>query len=151
VDRDVKSEAHPKQSSDDQTPESSTARSRTDATAPSEVAFTEAGSATVAALLHLLRLMGAELVMMRGNDLAKFEEAVLTKLEQAPCPTTNPNARTAGLVLARHLVDQILSQIRAQAEQRKSLTAATVQPTNESHSRSANESHSRTAHARLLN
>jgi hypothetical protein len=142
LDRDAKKDAHPTQVGDNQR-ELPTAKPRTGGTVAAEVAFTEVGSATVAALLHLLRLMGSELVMMRGSDLAKFEEAVRTKLEQAASPTINQNARTAGLALARNLVEQVLSQIRAQAEQKKSLTAATVQ--------AAKDPPVQLASARLLN
>jgi hypothetical protein len=85
------------------------------------VDFTAAGAATVAAILHLVRLMGAELVLTRGHDLAQFEHAVRTKLGQFTSPTTDPEARQAGLAHARHLVEQVLTQIRAQAELRKSL------------------------------
>ena len=38
--------------------------------------FTEAGGAAVASLLHLIKLMGAELVLMQGGDIARFEQAV---------------------------------------------------------------------------
>ncbi len=86
------------------------------------VVFTESGGATVAALLHLLRLMGAELVLVHGADTERFEQAVRTKIEQFPTPTANKQARDAGLARARHLVEQVLTQIRAQAELKRSLT-----------------------------
>jgi hypothetical protein len=87
-----------------------------------ETAFTEAGAAAVAALLHLLRLMGAELVLMRPDcDPTRFEQAVRSKIGQFPSPTASGQAREAGLAHARHLVEQVLMQIRAQAELRKSL------------------------------
>jgi hypothetical protein len=93
-----------------------------------EQAFTESGSATVAALLYLLRLMGAELVLVRGTDIGEFERAVRTRIEQFPTPTTNPQARDAGLVRAKHLVEQVLTQIRAQAELKKNLTVTESVP-----------------------
>jgi hypothetical protein len=93
-----------------------------------EHAFTESGSATLAALLHLLRLMGAELVLVRGSEIGEFERAVRTKIEQFPTPTANPQARDAGLVRAKHLVEQVLTQIRAQAELKKNLTVTESAP-----------------------
>jgi hypothetical protein len=70
-----------------------------------ETAFTEAGGAAVAALLHLLRLMGAELVLMRpDSDPAPFEQAVREKIEHFTSPTANEHARAAGLAHARYLV-----------------------------------------------
>jgi hypothetical protein len=85
------------------------------------VDFTAAGGATVAAILHLVRLMGAELVLARGHDLAQFEHAVRAKLGEFTSPTADPEARQAGLAHASHLVEQVLTQIRAQAELKKSL------------------------------
>ena len=85
-------------------------------------AFTEAGGATVAALLHLLRLLGAELVLIRGIDVAQFEQAVRAKISDFTSPTANRDAREAGLAQARHLVEQVLTQVRAQAELKKSLS-----------------------------
>lgn len=100
------------------------ARGEMSAVGPGEtdrVVFTESGGATVAALLHLLRLMGAELVLVHGADTERFEQAVRTKIEQFPAPTANQQARDAGLARARHLVEQVLTQIRAQAELKRSL------------------------------
>jgi hypothetical protein len=105
----------------EQLPRKSDAANAGDA-AQSRAPFTDAGSATVAALLHLIRLMGAELVLTRGGlDCARLEAAVRTKIEQFPSPTANPEAREAGLTHARYLVERVLSQIRAQAELKKSL------------------------------
>jgi hypothetical protein len=86
-----------------------------------ENAFSEAGSATVAALLNLLRLMGAELVLVRGTNIAQFEHAVRTKIGEFVSPTANQEAREAGLAQARYLVEQVLTQIRAQADLKKNL------------------------------
>jgi hypothetical protein len=98
-----------------------------------EAAFTEAGSATVAALLHLLRLMGAELVLtLPGGDPARLEQAVRAKIEHFTSPTTSPLAREAGLAHARHLVEHVLLQIRAQAELRKTLAATSLRQTKSS-------------------
>jgi fumarylacetoacetate (FAA) hydrolase family protein len=85
------------------------------------VDFTAAGGATVAAILHLVRLMGAELVLVRGIDIAQFEQSVRAKLGEFTSPTTDQEARKAGLAQARHLVEQVLTQVRAQAELKKSL------------------------------
>jgi hypothetical protein len=87
--------------------------------------FTEAGGVAIAAILHLLRLTGAELVLARQDlDPTQFEHAVRAKLEQFTSPTMNPDARAAGVAFARHLVEQVLTQIRAQAEVKKSLNAS---------------------------
>ena len=90
------------------------------------VAFTESGSATVAALLHLLRLMGAELVLNHGTDLAQFEKAVRTRISQFTSPTANPRSRESGLARAEQLIEPVLGQIRAQAELKQSLKGAAL-------------------------
>jgi hypothetical protein len=66
--------------------------------------------------------MAAELVLVRGNDIVLFEQAVRTKLGDFTSPTTNEEARQAGLAHARYLVEQVLTQVRAQAELKKTLT-----------------------------
>jgi hypothetical protein len=87
-----------------------------------KVDFTAAGGAAVAAILHLLRLMGAELVLVRGIDIAQFEQSVRARLGEFTSPTTSQEACNAGLAHARYLIEQVLTQIRAQAELKKSLT-----------------------------
>jgi hypothetical protein len=89
-----------------------------------DTAFSESGSATVAALLHLIRLMGAELVLNRGSNIVQFEQAVRKQIGHFSSPTTDPRARDAGLARAQRLVEHVLSQIRAQAELKHSLSAA---------------------------
>jgi hypothetical protein len=87
--------------------------------------FTEQGSVTLAVLLNLLRLMGAELVLKHaGGDTERFEQAVRAKIGQFTSPTANPDAREAGLAYAKHLVEQVVAQIRAQAQLQKSLSPA---------------------------
>ena len=86
-------------------------------------ALPEAATAAFAALLHLIRLMGADLVLNRADaDLERFEQAVRTKIEQFTSPTANQSARDAGLAFARYLVEQVLTQMRAQAQIKKSLS-----------------------------
>ncbi len=86
-------------------------------------ALPEAATAAFAALLHLIRLMAADLVLHRPDaELERFEQAVRTKIEQFVSPTTNQSARDAGLAFARHLVEQVLTQLRAQVEIKKSLS-----------------------------
>ena len=86
-------------------------------------AIPEAASAAFAALLHLIRLMAADLVLHRPDaDLERFEQAVRTKIEQFVSPTANQSARDAGLAFARHLIEQVLTQLRAQVEIKKSLS-----------------------------
>ena len=92
------------------------------------VALSEAGGVTVAALLHLVRLMGAEIVFARRDcDPTSFEQAVRAKLNQFSSPTGNKQAIEAGTSFAQTLVDQVLSQIRAQAELKQTLRAASNQ------------------------
>lgn len=86
-----------------------------------DVTFSEAGGVTVAAILHLLRLLSAELVLTRGLDIDRFEVAARKKLEEFTSPTGNRHAHDAGLAFAHHLVEQVLVQIRAQAEVKKRL------------------------------
>jgi hypothetical protein len=57
-------------------------------------------------------------------DLERFEQAVRTKIEQFTSPTANQTARDAGLAFARHLVEQVLTQIRAQVQIKKSLSVS---------------------------
>lgn len=87
-------------------------------------AFNETGSVTLAALLHLIRLMGAELALARsGGGPDRLEQAVRAKIGQFPGPTSNSRVQEEGLALARHLVEQVLAQVRAQAELQRSLTS----------------------------
>jgi hypothetical protein len=83
---------------------------------PAEVTFSEAGGAAVAAILHLLRLVSAELVLHHGLDIGRFEAAARKKIDEFTSPTSNAQARDAGLAFAHHLVEQLLVQVRAQAE-----------------------------------
>ena len=70
--------------------------------------------------------MAADLVLHRPDpDLERFEQAVRTKIEQFVSPTANQSARDAGLAFARHLVEQVLTQLRAQVEIKKSLSLKT--------------------------
>jgi hypothetical protein len=101
-----------------------------------EVAFTEAGGAMVAAILHLVRLLAGELVLMRGSDIGQLEQAVRAKLSEFTSPTANQQVREAGLAQARLLVEQVLVQVRAQAELKKSLTVANVSALSSSNLRS---------------
>jgi hypothetical protein len=55
-----------------------------------QIAFTEAAGAMVAAVLHLVRLLGAELVLARGYDIGHLEQAVHAKLKDFTSPTANP-------------------------------------------------------------
>jgi hypothetical protein len=90
----------------------------------SAIAFSEASGVAMAAILHLLRLTSAELVLLRGLDMQLFEEAVRKKLGEFTSPTTNQKAREAGTAFARDLIEQVLVQVRAQAELKKRLSGA---------------------------
>lgn len=84
--------------------------------------FPEAATETIAALLHLIKLMGGELVLnVAGGETERFERAVRSKIAQYSSPTTDPTARKSGLAFATHLVEQVLTQLRAQAEVKRSL------------------------------
>jgi hypothetical protein len=91
--------------------------------ATKEVRFSEAGGVTVAAILHLVRLVSAELVLKRGLDIDRFETAACKKLDEFISPTADRPAHEAGLAFAHHLIEQVLVQIRAQAELKKRLAA----------------------------
>jgi len=108
-------------------PSSSDAAPRSNDLPQPQSAFNEESSVTAAALLNLVRLLGAELVLVRGLEIGQFERAVRVKLEQFVSPPANPAVRTAGIARARHLVEQVLTQIRAQAEVKSSLTVAKSQ------------------------
>jgi hypothetical protein len=108
-----------------------------------DVTFSEAGGAAVAAMLHLLRLVSAELVLHHGLDVGRFEAAARKKIDEFTSPTTNAQARDAGLAFAHHLLGQLLVQIRAQAEVKKRLG-----PGEETQ---ATASTSLPAHSKLLN
>jgi hypothetical protein len=97
------------------------ARGEETSTQTADVTFSEAGGAAVAAILHLLRLVSAELVLYHGLDIGRFEAAARKKIDEFTSPTTNPQERDAGLAFAHHLVEQLLVQIRAQAEVKKRL------------------------------
>jgi hypothetical protein len=86
-----------------------------------EVTFSEAGGVTVAAIVHLLRLVSAELVLLRGLDITHFETVARKKLDEFTSPTANRQARDMGLAFAHDLLEQVLVQIRAQAEVKKRL------------------------------
>jgi hypothetical protein len=95
-----------------------------DASPPAEIgaSFPEAATETIAALLHLIKLMGGELVLnVAGGETERFERAVRSKITQYSSPTTYPAARKSGLAFATHLVEQVLTQLRAQAEVKRSL------------------------------
>ena len=122
----------PKQKDNDsQQPASTTAAAPVPGRLAEEVgsALPEPATVAFAALLHLLRLMAADLVLFRPDaDIERFEQAVRSKIEQFVSPTTNQAARDAGLAFARHLVEQVLVQVRAQAEIKKSLSAQRQTP-----------------------
>jgi hypothetical protein len=58
---------------------------------------------------------------MRGLDVDQFEAAARKKLDEFTSPTANRHAHNVGLAFAHHLVEQVLVQIRAQAELKKRL------------------------------
>ena len=107
--------------------------------------FNEIGGAAMAAVLHIFRLTAAELVLIRGTDLAQFEKAAHAKLDQFTSPTTDPHAREAGLACARYLINQVITLIRAQAELKRCLSVSGSAGTNSDSATSTSD------HLRLLN
>jgi hypothetical protein len=108
-----------------------------------DVTFSEAGGAAVAAILHLLRLVSAELVLHHGLDIGRFAAAARKKIDEFTSPTTNAQARDAGLAFAHHLLEQLLVQIHAQADVKKRLASG--------EETQATASASVPAHSKLLN
>ncbi len=88
------------------------------------VAVSDEAGAAMAAILHLLRLISAELVLFRGLDVERFEKAMREKIGEFTSPTPNQQSKGLGLAFARKLVDQILVQVRAQVELKKQLGAS---------------------------
>jgi hypothetical protein len=139
------SEGAPLSATDDEHPLSSPHNS---------VPLSDSGSVTVAALVNLLRLlvnllrlMGAELVLAQpGCETERFENAVRTKIQQFVSPNVSAEAREAGLRFAQYLVEQVLSQIRAQARIKRSLT-----PPASRQGRSSNDKAEEAKPPRLLN
>jgi hypothetical protein len=125
-----------------------TAELQEDTSIPSGIPeLTETAMVTIAAILNLFRLAGAELVLLQpGSTTERFEQAVRTKIDQFPGPRTSQSAHDAGLAFARHLVEQVLTQIRAQAEVKRSLT-----PAESSAHPPGHDAQSTTAIPRLLN
>lgn len=71
------------------------------------------------ALLHLIRLMGAELVAgQHRDDVELLIKAVETKLRSARFPAETPNQDIAqGLELADRMLKPILDELRTRSEQ----------------------------------
>ena len=91
------------------------------------VSLSDEAAAAMAAVLHLLRLVSAELVLFRGLDVQRLEKAMREKIGEFTSPTPNRQPREVGLAFARALVDQILVQVlRAQAELKNSLSRKSV-------------------------
>ena len=103
---------------------------RAEGTSPqtSDVTFSEAGGAAIAAILHVLRLVSAELVLHHGLDIGRFEAAARKKIDEFTSPTANAHARDAGLAFAHQLLEQLLVQIYAQAEVKHRLRASEEAP-----------------------
>jgi hypothetical protein len=95
----------------------------TSAAAPANAKLSEQSATVISVLLHLLRLSGAELVLTNLKcDPERFEEAIRAKMDEFAGLTAAGEPRDEGLSLARHLVEQVLVQIRAQSELKRSLT-----------------------------
>jgi hypothetical protein len=91
---------------------------------PAQGVFSDVGGVAVAAILNMLRLVGGELVLLRSreSDPKWFEDAVRKQLDQFTSPTNDPEARAAGIECARYLIEQVLAQIHAQAEIKRTLS-----------------------------
>ena len=93
-----------------------------DAADQSANSLTETERVTIAAVLHLVQLLTAELVLNRSIEIGKLEQAVHAMIGDFTSPTENREAREGGLARARYLVEQVFTQVRAQAELRKALS-----------------------------
>lgn len=73
---------------------------------------------TLAALLHLIRLMGAELVAgQHRDDVELLVKAIDTKLTSVQLPTNTVASDVVnGMELARRLIAPILDDLRAKSE-----------------------------------
>jgi hypothetical protein len=59
-----------------------------------------------------------------GGETERFGQVVRAKIGQFTSPTADPEAREAGLTHAKHMVEQVIAQIRAQGQLQKSLLSA---------------------------
>lgn len=75
-------------------------------------------SVALAALVHLIRLMGAELVAGQHRDnVEMLVRAIETKLKSVPLPKSLPEQDTdAGMVLAHRLLVPIFDDLRDRSE-----------------------------------
>jgi hypothetical protein len=95
-----------------------------DKTTPAaHVSFSEAGGVAMAAILHLFRLVTAELVLHRGLDMQRLEAAAHQKIVEFSSPTNNQQVKEVGIAFARELLNEVFVQIRAQAELKRRLSA----------------------------
>ena len=85
------------------------------------IPLSDEAAAAMAAVLHLLRLVSAELVLYRGLDVQRLENAMREKISEFTSPIASQGAKEMGLAFARVVVDQILVQVRAQAELKNTL------------------------------
>jgi fumarylacetoacetate (FAA) hydrolase family protein len=85
------------------------------------IPLSDEAAVAMAAVLHLLRLVSAELILFRGLDAPRLENAMREKIGEFTSPVANQEAKEAGLAFARSLVDQILVHVRAQAELKNTL------------------------------
>ena len=86
-----------------------------------EIPLSDEAAAAMAAVLHLLRLVSAELVLYRGLDVQRLEKAMREKISEFTSLIARQDAKEMGLAFARVVVDQILVQLRAQAELKNTL------------------------------
>jgi fumarylacetoacetate (FAA) hydrolase family protein len=86
------------------------------------IPLSDEAAVAMAAILHLLRLVSADLALFRGLDIDRLEKVMREKISEFTNPIANQQAKEAGLTFARGLVDQILVQVRAQAELKNTLS-----------------------------
>ncbi|RAI45392.1 hypothetical protein [Rhodoplanes roseus] len=82
---------------------------------------------TIAALLNLIRLMGAELVVADPRDIPRLEAAVRRKIGRIDLSAFPPEVAQAGLAEARALVDRTLAAVRQQTLRRCEASRKTAQ------------------------
>jgi fumarylacetoacetate (FAA) hydrolase family protein len=104
----------------------SESKSSDDAPDDRGIPLSDEAAVAMAAVLHLLRLVSAELVLFRGLDAQRLEKAMREKIGEFTSPIPNQKIKEVGLAFARSLVDQILVQVRAQAELKNALSGKAV-------------------------
>jgi len=101
---------------------------------PSETVGSEETKVVVAALLHLVRLLAAEMVAGEGphHDVERLIAAIDRKLNDTPLPgDTRLEVARAGLRQARALLGPVAAPIRKQAAKAAEVERSLYRPANQ--------------------